>query len=120
MVVGDAHVFLGFLTPVVTQLFFPKPLLSSLASAEVRGENSPERKIASTGGRTHNHQVMSPTRSPLSHPGGAQNLRLVQIETNNKINSSQTRNFVLGKIENKVGQGNNAAYQHFLLFPQCF
>ena len=34
----------------------------------VRGKNMPERKFASTGYRTHNHQVMSPTRSPLSHP----------------------------------------------------
>ena len=25
MAVGDADVFLGFLTPVLTQLFFPKP-----------------------------------------------------------------------------------------------
>ena len=25
MAVGDAHVFSGFLTPVLTQLFFPKP-----------------------------------------------------------------------------------------------
>ena len=25
MAVGDAHVFRGFLTPVLTQLFFPKP-----------------------------------------------------------------------------------------------
>ena len=25
MAVGDAHVFLGFLTPARTQLFFPKP-----------------------------------------------------------------------------------------------
>ena len=25
MAVGDAHVFLGFLTPVLTQVFFPKP-----------------------------------------------------------------------------------------------
>ena len=30
-----------------------------------------ERKFASTGDRTHNHQVMSPTRLPLSHMGGA-------------------------------------------------
>ena len=28
----------------------------------------PERKLASTGDRTHNHQVMRPTRSPLSYP----------------------------------------------------
>ena len=46
-------------------------LLFSHASAEVRDENTPERKFASTEDRTHNHQVMSPTRSPLSHPGGA-------------------------------------------------
>ena len=74
MVVGDAYVFPGFLTPALTQLFFPKPLpklLFSHASANVRGQNTPERKVASTGDRTHNHQVMSLTRSPLSHPGGA-------------------------------------------------
>ena len=71
MAVGDAYVFPGFLTPVLTLLFFQShPLLFSHASAEVRGENTPERKVASTWDRTHNHQVMSPTRSPLSHPGG--------------------------------------------------
>ena len=44
-------------------------LLFSHGSAEVRGENMLERKVASTGNQTHNHQVMSLTRSPLSHPG---------------------------------------------------
>ena len=29
-------------------------------------------------------------------------------------------NFVLGIVENIVGKGENAGYQHFLLFPQCF
>ena len=28
--------------------------------------------------------------------------------------------FVLGRIENIVGKGENAGYQHFILFPQCF
>ena len=32
----------------------------------------------------------------------------------NKINASQK------KIENIVGKRENAGYQHFLLFPQCF
>ena len=27
---------------------------------------------------------------------------------------------VFDKIENIVGKGGNAGYQHFLLFPQCF
>ena len=67
MAVGEAHVFPGFLTPVLTKLFFPShQLLFSHASAEVRGKNTPERKFASTEDLTHNHQVMSPT---LSHPG---------------------------------------------------
>ena len=26
----------------------------------------------------------------------------------------------LDKVENLVGNGENAGYQHFLLFPQCF
>ena len=26
----------------------------------------------------------------------------------------------LGRVENIVGRGENAGYQHFLLFPQCF
>ena len=29
-------------------------------------------------------------------------------------------NFVLGRVENIVGKGENAGYQHFLLFPQYF
>ena len=36
MAVGDAHAFPGFLTPVLTQLFFPKPRL--LFSCFCRGE----------------------------------------------------------------------------------
>ena len=26
----------------------------------------------------------------------------------------------MGRVENIVGKGENAGYQHFLLFPQCF
>ena len=49
-------------------------LLFSHAFAEVRGENTPERNFVSTRDRTHNHQVMSPTHSPLCHPCGAANI----------------------------------------------
>ena len=73
MAIGDPYVFSGFLTPVLTQnlSFQSQRLLFSHASAEVRGENTPERKFALTGDRTHNHQVLSSTRSPQSHPVGA-------------------------------------------------
>ena len=36
------------------------------------------------------------------------------------INVTEKSNFVLGRIENIVGKGENAVHQHFLLFPQCF
>ena len=38
----------------------------------------------------------------------------------NKINVSERLKFVLGSWENIVGKGENAGYQHFLLFRQCF
>ena len=37
-----------------------------------------------------------------------------------KININQKQKFFLGWIENIVGKGENAGYQHFLFFPQCF
>ena len=74
MVVGDAHVFpASWLSHTsTTQIFFPKPLTTFL-TCFCRGErqNMLERKFASTGDRIYIHQVMSPTRSPLSHPGRA-------------------------------------------------
>ena len=43
-----------------------------------------------------------------------QNFRLVLIESIFKLK------YVLGKVENIVGKGENAGYQHFLLFPRYF
>ena len=37
-----------------------------------------------------------------------------------KINSTEKSKLVLRRVENFVGKGENAEYQHFLLFPQCF
>ena len=28
--------------------------------------------------------------------------------------------YVFDRVENIVGKGENAGYQHFLLFPQCY
>ena len=33
---------------------------------------------------------------------------------------NQKSKFALGRVENIVEKGENAGYQHFLLFPQCF
>ena len=92
MAVGDAHAFPSFLTPVLTQLSFQcHRLLFSHGSAELRGEKTPEREFASIGDPTHNHQVVSPTCSPLRHPG-----RLTSVEGhwNNK-----QQNCSLSKLE---------------------
>ena len=47
---------------------------------------------------------------------------MVQNErvADDKSNLAKKLKFVLGRVENIVGKGENAAYQHFLLFPQCF
>ena len=37
-----------------------------------------------------------------------------------KIDVTKELKFALGKEERIVGKGENAGYQHFLLFPQCF
>ena len=68
MAVGDAHVFPGFLTPVLS-----RRLLFSHASAEVRGENTPERNFTSSWSRTHNHQVMSLT------PGATSRMKMINF-----------------------------------------
>ena len=37
-----------------------------------------------------------------------------------KLSITQTIKVVFHRIENIVGKEENAGYQHFLLFPQCF
>ena len=37
-----------------------------------------------------------------------------------KLNIASMMISLLDRIENAVGKGENAGYQHFLLFPQCF
>ena len=37
-----------------------------------------------------------------------------------QLNASRTPKFLLDRVENIVGKGENAGYQHFFLFPKCF
>ena len=37
-----------------------------------------------------------------------------------KLNVTKLTISSFGRVENPVGKGENAVYQHFLLFPQCF
>ena len=38
----------------------------------------------------------------------------------NKINVTEKLKFILARVENFVGKRDNAGFQHFLHFPQCF
>ena len=71
MVICDAHV--SWLSHTSTNsTFFPKPPTTFLtALAEVRGENTPERKCASTGYRSHNHQGHESDTLTTEPPGWA-------------------------------------------------
>ena len=57
MAVGDANVFPGFLTQVLTQLFLPKPLTTFL-TCFCRGERRKyaRKKSTLTGDQTHNYE----------------------------------------------------------------
>ena len=37
-----------------------------------------------------------------------------------KINTTEKMKFVYGRVQHVVGKGENAGYQYFLLYPQCF
>ena len=37
-----------------------------------------------------------------------------------KLKVTEKLKCVLGRVENIVGKGEYAGYQHFLFFPQCF
>ena len=43
-----------------------------------------------------------------------------KVFADDKIILTKKLKFVFGRVENIVGKGENAGYQHFLLFPQCF
>ena len=126
MAVVDAHVFPGCLTAVLIQISFQSHrLLYSHPSVEVRGEITPERNFASTGSQTLNHQVMSPTRSSLSHPDGAtvtsifsfpcKRHLLTLSQTSPGVTYLRYKSFV-----NTEGKGEIARNEQFLLFQLCF
>ena len=44
----------------------------------------------------------------------------LKASADDKIYVTEKLKFVLGRVEYIMGKGENAGYQHFLLFPQCF
>ena len=56
---------------------------------------------------------------PLRNDKIFEQSKLRAFEADNR-NVTKKLNFGMGGVENIVGKGENAGYQHFLLFPQCF
>ena len=61
-------------------------------------------------------------RWALKHDSFIHSLDLPKLKAlaDDKINDREKLKFLLGSVENIVEKGENAGYQHFLLFPQCF
>ena len=70
------------------------------------------------------NEVKVDARSPFTH-NSLPNYKIVDWSNlkafaDNKIYVSEKFKFVLGRVENIMGKGENAGDQHFLLFPLCF
>ena len=130
MAVGDAKVFPGFLTPVLTQLFFPKPpttFLTCFCRSE-RRKYAGKKSLLNRGSNSQSlgHESDTLTTEP---PGRGINppLNIARVGDSNQsppVLKSCTLPTVLRGLcrpfENIVGNGENACYQHFLLFSQSF
>ena len=78
-------------------------------------------EIASTSNFSFYHNVFKrllfQTHQKVSLCGNG--LTKLKIFENDNLNGLQMKISVFDWVEN-VGKGENAGYQHFLLFPQCF
>ena len=102
MVVGDAYVFPGFLTPVLTQLFFPKPLTTFL-TCFCRGER---RKYA--GKKSCLNRGLTKLRK-----GSMLNFRTI-------INLSQTTNSMLKFLHDNNDDDDNTDDMKAIAILQVF
>ena len=126
MAVGDAYVFPGFLTPVLTQLFFPKPPTTFL-TCFCRGERRKYAGKKSRLNRGSNSQPPGLESDTLSTepPGrGSNNETLAQSKlkafANDIINVSEKMKFVFGRVENILGKRRKCWLPAFSPFPKMF
>ena len=111
MAVGDAYVFPGFLTPVLTQLFFPKPPTTFLICF-CRGER---RKYAGKKSRL--------IRGSNSQPPGHESDTLTTEPSGRGDDNSDVAKiskFVCDRVGNIVRKEENAGLQAFCPFPTMF
>ena len=144
MAVGDVHVFPGFLTPVLTLLFFPKPPTTFL-TCFCRGERrkyagKKSRLIRGSNLQPPGHEsdtltaepILFAVANPLFIVNGSFKCIYTGIICHGDVfyyitvlkrfttQSRLLKTLKMKPFENIVGRGENADNQHFLLFPQCF
>ena len=109
MTVSDAYVFPGFLTPVLTQLFFPKPPTTFL-TCFCRGER---RKYAGKKSRLNlgsNSQPPGNESDTLTTEPPGRGSKLKEFADDNFRFDKNGRKFSKG-VENTMGIGESACYQ---------
>ena len=67
-------------------------------------------------------EVLFYTVKKTRDPTGNKILDLSKLKAfaDDKSNVTQNLKFIFAQVQNILGQGENAGYQHFLLFLQCF
>ena len=118
MAVGDTHVFPGFLTPVLTQLSFQShQLLFSHASVEVRGQNTPSEKLASTKYQIHNHESNTLTTEPSRR--GRYVTNSINLTSNLRLLTTQRKSFQHSFSHIMAGSASIYAFLEFLIPAFC-
>ena len=86
-----------------------------------------KRKFASAGYQTRNHMLQVRTDTLTNEVPGRVVLNRQILDwsklkafANNILNLAEILKFVLGRLEKIEGKGENAGYQHCLLFPESF
>ena len=124
MAIGDAHVFPGFLTPVLTQLFFPKPPTTFL-TCFCRGER---RKYAGKKSRLNQGSNSQPpdheSDTLTTEPPGRARI-VMRLFADNKLNIAQTMGVLT--VENSVTAWEGEMFLTLILltftiffFQKCF
>ena len=106
MAVSDAHVFPGFLTPVLTQLFFPK-LPTTFLTCFCRGER-----------RKHAGKKSRLNQGSNSQPPGHESDMLTTEPPGRGVKGSLRRVFQTGRKHS--GKRRNCSSRAISLFPAVF
>ena len=102
MAVGDAYVFPGFLTPVLTLLFFPKPPTTFL-TCFCRGERRKYARKKSRLNRGPNSQPPGHESNTLTtEPPGRGDTNLATLVKNGKTSSAMEQKYVTVHLLNST------------------